>query len=640
MSDTDDVKSNVLAYFKLKLGDKYTSTKLKGNIVFTCPDCRAKQPSCSFTQSIYTVECHNCGYRGSIIQTAVMIDSEIAKSGFTNDIQIEEYLYRNHSIKFPKLVDLYFDFYEKNSFDLVPLIRNDKAPFEQDWGNKPYKIKADWYKFYQNGYNIGIKTGSRSGVTVIDFDTKEVPEIFYKGSPIVQKTTRGYHFVYKYEPKIASGKINGMKIDILNDGKQFVAYPSIINSVGRTWNFTTLDVEIPVMPDEVRNYITSFSKETTKDDITAEEKIIEDIKNNVVMSDDIKKMGANSGRNETLVRYGGILRKQLNMKDTEYVLGLLNQNLFSPPLHPKEVTNLVKSLDKYIVSDERDLAKKIFHYLKYAEEGTSQDIERAIGEKKDRIDKALAFLVKEEIIIKRGRTFILVKKIEWREDFPNLINEVNFKVPYFHDVMYFNWGDLLLLGGQTGTGKTTISMNFIKRFVEAGVKPHYICNETGSRFIKTATNLGLKEGDFKWSIQVDPTKVEIEPNSVCIMDWLMIADKAQTDSVLQYFVEQLVKTNSFLIIFMQLKKDGTWFAPNMAEQFPAFAARYIYDEEGGGITGSWMIDKIRDAKTQRRGGGIPCKYDWQTRTLNRIDELQKPKMPNEVKTVDIGEVAV
>ena len=640
MSNNDDVKVNVLAYFKLKLGSKFKSEKLKGNHVFTCPDCKFVKPSCSFTQSLYTIECHNCGFKGTLIESAVMIDDEIKKNDLTSSIQIEEYLYRNHKIKFPKLVDLYFDFYEKNKFDLVPLIRNQKMPFEQDWLNKQYNVKADWYKFYQSGYNIGIKTGRKSNITVIDFDTKEVPEIFYKGHPIVQKTTRGYHFIYQYEENIASGKIEGMKIDILNDGKQFVAYPSIIDTVGRTWNFISIDVEIPKMPEEVKNYLLSFSKETKKEDITADERIIEDIKNNVVYSQDVKKMGANSGRNETLVRYGGILRKQLNLKDTEYVLGLLNQNIFNPPLHPKEVSNLVKSLDKYIVSDERDLAKKIFHYLKYAEEGTSQDIERAVGEKKDRIDKALAFLVKEEIVVKRGRTFILIKKIEWREDFPNLVNEVNFKVPYFHDVMYFNWGDLLLLGGQTGTGKTTISMNFIKRFVEAGVKPHYICNETGSRFIKTAMNLGLKEGDFKWSIQVDPTKVEIEPNTVCIMDWLMIADKANTDSVLKYFVEQLVKTNSFLIIFMQLKKDGTWFAPNMAEQFPAFAARYIYDEDGNGLTGSWMIDKIRDAKTQRRGGGIPCKYDWQTKTLNRIDELQKPKLPPEATGTNDTEVVV
>jgi len=89
----------------------------------------------------------------------------------------------------------------------------------------------------------------------------------------------------------------------------------------------------------------------------------------------------------------------------------------------------------------------------------------------------------------------------------------------------------------------------------------------------------------------------IEKNAVTIIDWLMVEDKSQTDSVMKYFVEQLFKTNGFLIIFMQIKKNGEWFAPNMIDQFPTLAARYIYDNDEDGTTGKWLIDVIREAKT-------------------------------------------
>ena len=74
-----------------------------------------------------------------------------------------------------------------------------------------------------------------------------------------------------------------------------------------------------------------------------------------------------------------------------------------------------------------------------------------------------------------------------------LENEIDFKVPYFQDIAVLNWGDMLLLGSKAKYGKTTISMNFVKSFVEQGVKPYYISLETGSRFIKTAIKLRLND---------------------------------------------------------------------------------------------------------------------------------------------------
>ena len=43
-----------------------------------------------------------------------------------------------------KQIEFYFDFYERNGFDLVPLIRNEKTPFEIAWPECEHKNKREW----------------------------------------------------------------------------------------------------------------------------------------------------------------------------------------------------------------------------------------------------------------------------------------------------------------------------------------------------------------------------------------------------------------------------------------------------------------------------------------------------------------
>lgn len=179
-------------------------------------------------------------------------------------------------------------------------------------------------------------------------------------------------------------------------------------------------------------------------------------------------------------------------------------------------------------------------------------------------------------------------------------------------------------------------MNMVKRLVDQGIKPYYLSLEAGSRFTKIALQLGLKEGDFYHAFCSDPTKIELEPNAVTIIDWLLITDKAKTDLVFKHFVEQLNKTQGVLIIFQQLKdkypqqKTATqrdkadWFAPNMAKQFPALATMYLYDDDDDGTYGRYYIEAVREPRNiGKKIFEIPCVYDGSTKELKRIDELKQ-----------------
>jgi hypothetical protein len=245
------------------------------------------------------------------------------------------------------------------------------------------------------------------------------------------------------------------------------------------------------------------------------------------------------------------------------------------------------------------------------------------GEDKMRIDKVLHYLVKEQYILKRGRGYCIIKKLDWKDDLLEIGKPIDFKMPYFDDIACFNYGDLVLIGSKNKRGKTSIAINMIKELVEQGKTPFYINLETGSRYAKTALKLGLKNGDFKYAFCADPTQIELEKNAITIIDWLLISDKSQTDGVFKHFIEQLDKQGGFLIVFMQLKEDNGWFAPNMVTQFPALGAKYIYDNENDGVYGKFVIDPIREPKGYIKNFEIPCKYNWESKEFKRVEDLEK-----------------
>lgn len=610
------VLKNSVQYF-MRTIPNFKKEKLKGVWTFTCPVCFKDPVTCRF-MSGQKLHCLNtgCTCRGKDILTLISekekITREEASRLIITTLNLKEELTYD--------VEALLKFYSEVNFDLVPITRHSKAPIEKDWLNQIHKDIEEWKKWINDMMlNIGVKTGAKSNITVVDFDGGEVPQEMTKmmGETLTQKTRQGYHYFYEYEEDLVTGRMNDLKIDILNNGKQCILYPSLIDNYRREFisplkiNKMSPDLKKFIKERMGKNPLTKTYSEITKENIDTENFNLEVI--------------PEGSRNSFMIQLGGILRKELNLQQTVYTLDIINKHFCKPSLSAREFRAILDQTSKYASNDLNTLSSKILKYLKIVEEATGRDIQEVVGEKKEEIDKVLSFLIKEGYIVRKRRMYYIIKKAEWLDTFPKLDNEVTFKMPYFHDIAHFNYGDMVLLAGQSKTGKTTISMNIVKDFINQGIKPYYICLETGARFLKTAQILEMKEGDFFWSFVADPTKIELEPNAVTIIDWLLIEDKATTDLVMKYFVEQLFKTQGFLIIFMQLKKNDEWFAPNMVDQFPSLAARYIYDDDptNYGVKGAWNIDAIRESKVQRKTGNIPCVYDWKERTLKRIEKNEE-----------------
>ncbi len=646
------ILSHLLDYLKLKNINYKACGKV---IMIDCPFCDKEGLNAQKIPNTYIVNCFSCKTKYNLINIVRYLED----MGDKDEKEIIHYLKELLNVNITTTVDKenteeYFKFYESNGFDLVPCAvkcpfcygkgcekcdntgNYGKNPIEKDWTNKEHKDKDEWANWILNGLNLGVKTGVRSGITIIDIDQKDIPESIKKimGKTLLQKSPKGWHLFYKYDkdfPKTgileqdSKTKEIKLKIDIENDGGQVIIYPSKTSNIQRK-----IENLIPIieMPKELKKFLQS---KITAPKPTYSEKLREDIKTEDFKIDFTKLALRNNNLegccNSEFIKLGGILRKQLNTKQTGYVLHILNKHLLENPMNTKSITAMVNELDKYTIFDEQTLANKIMDYMRGVEEAGKTEVAMAVagtnrGKDYERLNIALEHLVKEGQLAKKGKTYQIMKRAIWSEDLIEEGKPIDFEMPYFNDVANFNWGDMLVIGSKNKKGKTHISMNIVKQLVEQGKKPYYISLETGSRFKKIALQLGLKEGDIKHTFHVDPTQIELEPNAITIIDWLLIVDKSKTDLVFKRFIEQLYKTNGILIVFMQLKnnkgQENEYFAPNMVMQFPALSARYIYDNEGDGEYGKFTVDVIREPKFKIKSSDIPCFYDWENKTLTVI----------------------
>lgn len=168
------------------------------------------------------------------------------------------------------------DAYLKKGLSCIPIALKGKCPpkgFElmPFWNRTPTKDEvAGWKKKYSS-WNIGIVTGKRANLTVIDCDTSEaidkIEELLPDSMELpIAITPRGQHYYFQYCEAI--GNRNGAQpgIDIKSEGSFIIAPPSRgQNGKVYEWNksFSFFTVTPPPVPEALVEYLGTASQTYT-----------------------------------------------------------------------------------------------------------------------------------------------------------------------------------------------------------------------------------------------------------------------------------------------------------------------------------------------------------------------------------------
>lgn len=605
------IKSHIIDYLKLRIPD-FVKSSHKG--IFTCPKC--KQLSANvYPENSGNVYCFTpgCGKIGNIFDICRMID-------FNNDDipdeELADLLIQELNIKTTDEINKWFEKYHSWGWSLVPVSPNKngfkgkEANIESDWQHKVHKDIAQWKEWLVAGYNFGLHNGEISNATLIDIDTKNVPEELqkYLGETLTQNSNKGYHLVYLYEKDLPSIDFRDtpckLPVEIRNSqGWQTVIYPSIVEGKERTWN----DKEPIKMPEELKKWL--LDRVVVKEETKTPE---------AILSDELSFDNLNGNRNNTFLKFGGVLRKRFNIKDTADIMSLINMNFIDKPMPQKEMRAMIKELNKYGLADINLLSKQILEYLTKHEEASSRDLVDCLRMERADIQNALAILIQEGKIYKQKSLYKVIKDVDWKSTFIDDIKTLPCKIPYFGDSAVFREGDQIAIGGNPGTGKTHLAMNFVKKFVEQGITPYYYGTESKSRYLKIAMELGLKEGDFFWSTGYEPSKIELKDKAITIIDWLDIEDFSTTAQVYKLLQKQLDKHGGFLIVMSQLNSNDTFYAENQVKFYCALAAKYLFTKVNGIVDTQntyFKIEKVRESINGKQYFTIPTKFNPDNKTV-------------------------
>lgn len=238
-------------------------------------------------------------------------------------------------------------------FRMLPVQKGEKRPILNDWVNSCSAESADLVEWFLNhDNNIGIATGLKSKVVVIDIDNKgdidgrkSIAEMEARlGSYLPETVTSrtqsgGIHLWFRYPQRVKNitGKIGILPcVDIRADGNQVVVAPSIGNKGHYEWIRDPFSHEIAVLPDAWKKFICG--------EISGAEGSIHLKKRAFTLPEKIE-----SGmRHGTLLSYAmSLVGKGLDPTAIEGAVKTANGSNCDSPLPEREVENIISwAVDK------------------------------------------------------------------------------------------------------------------------------------------------------------------------------------------------------------------------------------------------------------------------------------------------------
>lgn len=238
--------------------------------------------------------------------------------------------------------------YASWGWKVIPVVPNGKIPATahgvKDATDDPDKIKSWWER--NPDMNIGVAAGEASGIIVFDIDPRNGGdnswEVWLNNNGDVPEGIMaltaggGQHYIAKYQQGVRSCKLK-QGIDLLSDGRYFVAYPSTIEGRSYQWEASSDPFEGAAPFEIPKRWSDAMADNRVERNPATQGGLIQ------------------GDRNNGLTSLAGAMR-HLGMQENEILQAIMmvNDTRCVPPLPDSEVRQIVRSVARY--NPDLDLA--------------------------------------------------------------------------------------------------------------------------------------------------------------------------------------------------------------------------------------------------------------------------------------------
>jgi hypothetical protein len=402
--------------------------------------------------------------------------------------------------------------YQKNGFSVIPVMVN-KRPYikwEQYQTRAPGEAQVRaWWKKWPTA-NIGIVTGTVSGIDVVDCDSDAgkaaLEELLPENleMPIV-KTPKGYHFYFSHRPGLSNGVRIITDCDLRTNGGYVIAPPS----VGKKGRYMALpglkisEINPAPMPDilfkilqQGGNGQLASSSEHIKDRIHSscvqgDNKSPDNKRQHLTTSDNIAFQ--KGGRDNALFHLAyHLVKGGMPVPSIEKYMYFLGAHC-SPPFPEKEIKAKIHSALNRTDNREKSLTQEIRDlFLTTSDNITTTFVYQVttLTTREDR-NKALVILgrlVKEGFIERVKGQNGVYRRIDSDcepEDWQNAdVRTVDLWLPFnLTKMISISPGSIILVAGAQDAGKSALLMNIAKSNRKTW-NVHYFSSELNSAAFK------------------------------------------------------------------------------------------------------------------------------------------------------------
>lgn len=230
--------------------------------------------------------------------------------------------------------------YASWGWPVLPLVPGGKVPATahgvHDATTDPGAIRAWWAA--QPAANVGIAAGRASGLVVADIDPRNGGDTSWArwlsehgagpDGPIALTAGGGEHHLYQYVPDLRSCKLAD-GVDLLSDGRYFVASPSVVGGREYVWEASSDPLEGVAPPPVPSAWLAAYLARERRSPTTTGELI-------------------KGNRNAGLTAIAGAMRRHgLGESEILAALRVANETRCDIPLPSSEVARIAASVARY-----------------------------------------------------------------------------------------------------------------------------------------------------------------------------------------------------------------------------------------------------------------------------------------------------